>query len=355
MKILISPLPWGYGHALRLIPIIFAVKKNHSVIVATNSELKKIILKNIPDIEVIEVPSVKIFYASNGFLFYISMFLNAFKILILFFKNRLWLKNFLKKNSIDLIISDNNYGFYSKKIRSILIVHHINIILKPPFLNTFVNCVNKFFINKFDEILIPDDPFLRFTQHLSNPDTLKIPFSYIGICSQFQILNNKNYYLTQYEVACILSGPEPQKSLLESIFIKTFSKTNLKTIIVGASVTKIISANLVVMPFSDSNFLKYIIQSSKIVVARAGYSTIMDLIYLKKTAILIPTPYQTEQIYLARRLWDLKFFAYCFQEKFDYPAFNNLSQYLPGFQNNLSNQNVLNFKINDFLCDILQH
>jgi predicted glycosyltransferase len=53
---------------------------------------------------------------------------------------------------------------------------------------------------------------------------------------------------------------------------------------------------------ANAEELNQIICASEFVVARCGYSTIMDLIKLQKRALLIPTPGQPEQEYLAQRL-----------------------------------------------------
>ena len=56
---------------------------------------------------------------------------------------------------------------------------------------------------------------------------------------------------------------------------------------------------------------------SKIVVSRSGYSTIMELLELRKNALFVPTPGQTEQIYLAKRLQDLWGYSWISQNDSD--------------------------------------
>ena len=50
------------------------------------------------------------------------------------------------------------------------------------------------------------------------------------------------------------------------------------------------------------------------VISRCGYSTVMDLMTLQKKSILIPTPGQTEQEYLASYLMQ-KNMAFCVEQK----------------------------------------
>jgi UDP-N-acetylglucosamine:LPS N-acetylglucosamine transferase len=56
------------------------------------------------------------------------------------------------------------------------------------------------------------------------------------------------------------------------------------------------------------------------VIGRSGYSTIMDLVAMKKKAILIPTPGQTEQEYLARYLHNVGLFLRSQQRNFSIDA-----------------------------------
>ena len=60
--------------------------------------------------------------------------------------------------------------------------------------------------------------------------------------------------------------------------------------------------NMVFKNMLTSDALADAITSSKLVVCRSGYSTILDLVALKAHAIFYPTPGQTEQEYLAKRL-----------------------------------------------------
>ena len=53
---------------------------------------------------------------------------------------------------------------------------------------------------------------------------------------------------------------------------------------------------------------------ARLVIARSGYSTVMDLARMDKRALLIPTPGQTEQEYLGRYLAG-KGWAICVRQK----------------------------------------
>ena len=65
---------------------------------------------------------------------------------------------------------------------------------------------------------------------------------------------------------------------------------------------------------------------AEIILSRSGYSTIMDLVQIKRNAILVPTPGQTEQEYLGQHLHEKKWMYTVSQKNF------NLEKALREFQ-----------------------
>ncbi|MCF0206729.1 MAG: hypothetical protein HUK15_04810, partial [Bacteroidales bacterium] len=104
----------------------------------------------------------------------------------------------------------------------------------------------------------------------------------------------------------ILSGIEPQRSILEQIFIQKYSSSTRKLIIIrGFDISadqsgKYDNISFVTNP-NDNEFANLALSASRIF-CRSGYSTVCDLAALKRRAILIPTPKQPEQEYLAVHL-----------------------------------------------------
>ena len=103
----------------------------------------------------------------------------------------------------------------------------------------------------------------------------------------------------------ILSGPEPQRSLLEKKLTELKAPNSIKIVLVRGTEqpfshkTELETHNLV-----QQKELESLIQRSKKLICRSGYTTIMDLHFLQIPSILIPTPGQTEQEYLAEQLID---------------------------------------------------
>ena len=127
---------------------------------------------------------------------------------------------------------------------------------------------------------------------------------YTGALSRLQPTTNRSSNI-DYEVAVLLSGPEPQRSYFEEACMNEAKRLNKKTIIVRGvptekSTTTI--ANITLVPHLSNDQLSEVLSQAKYIVCRSGYSTLMDLATLKKSALCIPTPGQTEQIYLANYL-----------------------------------------------------
>jgi predicted glycosyltransferase len=66
-----------------------------------------------------------------------------------------------------------------------------------------------------------------------------------------------------------------------------------------------------------ANQLAELMQQAEWVICRSGYSSIMDLVELDQQAILIPTPRQAEQIYLAEHLKRNRLFRVVRQEEWN--------------------------------------
>jgi UDP-N-acetylglucosamine transferase subunit ALG13 len=160
---------------------------------------------------------------------------------------------------------------------------------------------------------VPDaEGALNLAGALSHPAKLpKVPVAYIGPLSRFE----KREAESKYDICIILSGPEPQRTVFEKIILEGLHKVEGKICLVRGfpgeiKVPELNNASIEIKNHLPADELSNIIQQSKIIISRCGYSTVMDLVKLQKKAILVPTPGQTEQEYLARYLQKQKLF-YC--------------------------------------------
>ena len=120
----------------------------------------------------------------------------------------------------------------------------------------------------------------------------------------------------------ILSGPEPQRSILEDIIIRQANDIQGNIVILRAKPEEEqppINApkNVIFFNHVDDETFVEIVAKSKNIICRGGYSSLMDLITLNRNAYLVPTPGQTEQDYLAKYLTDKGLFNYGKQKDFN--------------------------------------
>lgn len=305
-RVLVAALNWGIGHATRDIPIIDRLLKNNcEVILASDGAALKVWKRNYPDLEAIELPSWNIKYQKRGS-FTLKMATRAPYIINAIQKEKRMVAKIIKEYKIDGLISDNRFGVYNNNIPSVFITHQVSLRLNKylrwaePALDYF----NHWFIRKFDSVWIPDyldKPNLSGElshKHFPNKD-----FRFIGPISRFMDLWDGKYPEKEYDIAVVLSGVEPQRTLLEEKLIEQLKPmNNLRVMLVqgksGNNLDEMIRPGFFLKSFMDSEELMNTFLKSKYIICRSGYSTILDLAVLKQTALMIPTPGQTEQVYL---------------------------------------------------------
>ena len=222
----------------------------------------------------------------------------------------------VSNNEIDAVISDNRPGLYHPAIPSVYITHQLTIQTNNRILNRLIQKFHYHFINRFNECWVPDNQHDELAGILSHPEILPaVPVKYTGLLSRFK----KKHHKFSHDFLLLISGPEPQRSIFEKLLLKLFDTVDGSFIIVrglpGNKVNLTLkSLNARSYNHLSSDSLNLIFQQCEMVVARAGYSTIMDVARLHKKAVLVPTPGQTEQEYLGKHLHEKKLF-YCLQQE----------------------------------------
>ena len=317
-RILICPLDWGLGHATRCIPVIrLLLKKNMEVIIAADGRPLALLKQEFPQLEFIVLKGYNIRYPDSGKMtrkmaFSIPKILKGIK------TEHQALKKIIKEKKIDVVISDNRFGCWNKKIKSIFITHQL--MIKSPFAEKLLHRINLRFIKNYDECWIPDvKGKLSLSGDLSHKYILPENTFFIGPLSRFNNVPQNIKY--KYDAMAIVSGPEPQRSIFEKLILEQLTQTNLKSIVVRGLTEdhdqKETKNNIEIVSHLKANEMQEAILNSKIIIARSGYSTIMDLATLGKKAIFIPTPGQTEQEYLAEILMQKNIIFYQLQKNID--------------------------------------
>ncbi len=305
LSVLVSPLDWGLGHATRCIPLIaYLLELNCRISVAGEGAVIELIKKEFPTIECIPLRGYRIQYPKQDFFFIPKLLIQLPKIISSIIREHQWLTRQLKEKKWDWIISDNRYGLYSPHTNSIFITHQPKIITGlGKWIDGLAARLLKHQIEKFNCCWIPDiSSEQNIAGKLDNADGLPVNIRYIGPVSR---LNNSTAQ-TDEHILVLLSGPEPQRSILEHLLIDQLKDSNEKILFIrGLPLAEISMApthNITFKNHLSSRELSLCMSAAKMVICRSGYSTIMDLLKLNKKALLIPTPGQTEQGYLAERL-----------------------------------------------------
>ncbi len=316
-----APLDWGLGHATRCVPIIKELEtQGFDVLIAAEKDSAAVLQKEFPHLKILPLKGYRVSYSKNKKYFFAKMLSQFTKIYTAIKHEKKWLQNVIEEYKIDIVISDNRYGLYNTKCYNIFITHQLFIKTGNGLTERFAQKINYHYINKFNECWVPDiDGNENMAGELSHPFMMpKISVKYIGILSRFKKLGcEKNI-----DLLVMLSGPEPQRTMLEEILLEQLKKINLKTVLLRglpSTTNEIYSENkfVEIINHLPANELNKLLCSANIVVARSGYSTVMDIAVLQKQSIIIPTPGQTEQEYLAKYLSAKKYCITAEQENID--------------------------------------
>ena len=319
---LVAPLDWGLGHATRCIPIIKElINQEVRVIVAATGSQKKLLKNEFPGLEFVEIPPYRIQY-KNGFFLKWGLFLQIPVLLMRIKNENRWLTQLLTKRKIDFLISDNRYGLSHPDIVTVFITHQLYIqsgISK--FADRIILTWHNRILKRFSRCWVPDQRGeFSIAGLLSDPPfPPPIPVDYIGVLSRFTKLQTS---LVPDSILILISGPEPQRTAFEKILLSQLSDLEMKVTLVrglpeSIGVLPATAKNLTIYNHLGTEQLNTAINNSEYIVARGGYSTIMDLITLKRNAILVPTPGQPEQEYLAKYLHEKKWMYMAGQADFD--------------------------------------
>jgi len=318
-KILVSPLDWGLGHATRLIPVLKEMGGQYDLIIGINKTTEKLMRDHFPKAHFEEVPGYKIRNSkSGGFHSYVRMSARIRKVKK---QEELWVSDFLKKNQVDLILSDSRFGFRNDAVKSIIISHQLHLKF-PPFWRLFgriAQRINYKWLSAFDEVWIPDNENHELSGELSEGSGLNTRF--IGIKSRF-VKKEFERKISEPYILVVISGPEPQRSEMEHMILHQAPLVRQKVIVVGGKPEKKTKdfdcANAHWYAHLETDELAAFISHADLVISRSGYSSLMDYKALGcKNLYLIPTPGQSEQIYLAKRMKEKGICDFAFQKDFN--------------------------------------
>lgn len=296
-RILFSALDWGLGHVMRSIPLL---KKLHnqgcSIFIACDIAQEKLFREELKEVVFLAHTGYSFKFRGKGS-FSSDLFFQFPKLLNRLKKERKQVAYFVDTHQIDIVLSDQRMGFYSKTTTSILLTHQLNLplsILQKP-----AQWFYTYWVNKFTTIWIPDlAPPNNLAGKLS--ETKKKNAIYIGWLSRFSKLNSRSNSKT-YKIGVIVSGPAPYS---DSFFVEMKQRLinqSDKSFIIYHKAEPLEVGQLSIFNCTATDEMQSLLLSAEKIITRAGYSSMMDLKVLDVPAEYIPTPGQSEQEYLVRR------------------------------------------------------
>jgi len=306
-RVLVAPLNWGLGHATRCVPVIkLLLAENREVVIASEGYPLQFLKEEFPNLQTVEFSGLKVKY-SKGNSQVLAMMMHIPQFVYHIVKEHFILKKTINIYNINTVISDNRFGLWHKSVKSIYITHQIGVKIgkNMRILNKIAYLLHKFIINRYSECWIPDfEDGNNLSGDLSHKYPLPENTFFVGILSRFS--NEQPTVKTQqnYKNVAVISGVEPHRTILQKKLLKLFLNSGGKCLIIaGKPAERINIENIsnvtIISHLSDEEFAQTL-QNAENIYCRSGYSTLMDLYALGiKSAILIPTPGQTEQQYLA--------------------------------------------------------
>ena len=337
-RILAAPLDWGLGHATRCIPIIRELlAQGVDVWLAGEGAQESLLKAEFPELPFLALPGYRINYSKTASGLFWKMIQQGPKMRAAIKNENRWLKNMVTEHKFDAVISDNRYGLYHSSTPCVFMTHQLTI--KNPlgkWAESILQKINYSYIKRFSECWVPDsisdltdiDNKNNLAGELSHPPIKPtIPVHYIGLLSRFE--KKESFDTTsnaglrtekKNHLLIILSGPEPQRSMLEEKIIGDIAHySGTATVVRGlpGEDSLIPSTNMIKFyNHLSGDELNNEMLEAEYIISRSGYSTVMDIIKLQKKSILIPTPGQTEQEYLGKYLMGKGFIIYLTQKEF---------------------------------------
>lgn len=315
-------LDWGLGHATRSVPLIEElIAQGAEVVLAGSDHSGRMLRRRFPDLIYLELPGYRIHY--HGRHLYWSMLRQLPKIVRVMVTEYRWLKKAVRLYSLDGIISDSRFGCFHSHLPSVFLAHQLRILLPSRWLSVPVNSLYRWIVRHFGEVWVPDTSSPNLSGRLAHPSPF-LNTRYLGLLSRLRRAHSP----VKYDLLILLSGPEPQRTVLETIIRQQIGKLPAARILLVQGLPNGLDReapddagnSIQEVAFLDEEELAVALAAAKVVVCRSGYSTLMDLATLQKKAILIPTPRQPEQEYLARRCAALGWAVGASQDQLDLAA-----------------------------------
>jgi len=324
--VLVAPLDWGLGHAARCVPIIKELQKYPiRIIIAGDGAVASLLQQEFPQLEFVPLPGYKIKYSKNKRWFLLKLLIQFPGVLYSLLREHRWLNKVKQELHLSAVISDNRFWLFNRSIVSIYITHQLSVKTGNKLSDKIATQIHSNISKNYTQRWIPDFGIKKnLAGGLSRTVKLRQSDLFLGCLSRFE---KKTGSEITNDLLVILSGPEPQRTIFENLLLDQLGDFGGRVLFLRGLPGQVAvppggmsTNNIVIKNHLPSAELNEAIEKSSMIISRSGYTTVMDLVKLGKKAILVPTPGQTEQEYLADHLLQQKMFLTMPQEKFDLKA-----------------------------------
>lgn len=288
------------------------------MIIAADHHIAALLHREFPDLVILQLKGYNMRYSRHKHTLAAYLALQAPRLLWRIYREHQWLQSILRTHKIQAVISDNRFGLYSKQVPCIYITHQVNIRAGNPMMEKAARAFHRYFINKFSACWIPDRSQRGLAGDLSQTNNRIPRFRYIGPLSRLKRLPPPQKI---FDLLISLSGPEPQRTIFENIILKQLHAYEgnillLRGLPANTDTLTLPCRNCKIVNHLPAPELNEALNACSLVISRSGYTTVMDLALLGKKAVLVATPGQTEQEYLAGYLEKQGYFCSAYQQDF---------------------------------------
>lgn len=322
-RVLFGTSSWGLGHATRDLALIRALLGEGCVVtVVSDGNALQLLRHELGDaVEFLDWPDIPTSIASSTWRYYAKTVANIPQILATWRAERRQLEDLLQRRSFDVIVSDHRFGLVTSEVPSYFITNSLRYI--APWRDPIVEATMEGFVARWLKpvrgVFIPDDVASGLTGEMNHnlrffPREKRI---YIGLLSSIR----RRDVPEDVDVFMTISGPEPQRTMLQEKVFQQLPVLDGRRVVITLGQPgqdpPPAPQGVEVHSYLDRERQEEMLNRSKLVVCRSGYSTITELALLGKRALLIPTPGQTEQLYLGQFLHERGLFYSVDQRRLD--------------------------------------
>ncbi|MCK4772422.1 MAG: hypothetical protein KAT18_05830 [Candidatus Latescibacteria bacterium] len=341
-KVFYAVLNMGLGHATRSLPLIREFqRKQWQVVIGCSGRSLLFLKKEVPGARFVELPDYRLEHSEKGV--ELARFLGRVPGLLgTIARERRTVEEIVQDDEIDLVVSDHRYGCYSDVVPSFFLSHQLKLIA-PPLLRPFEPVgigFNRWFHGRYRHVIIPD--IVNGNEGLLSGRLSRIRsgegrYHFPGILSS---ISRREGVEEDIDLLVSISGPEPQRTVLEQIIRSQIGEVpGRRVVALGRPESEEIEypeSGLEIHHHLDRKQMEEYFNRSRLIVARSGYSTLMELAEVGKKALFVPTPGQTEQMYLARRFQRMEWFHAVSQQELDLARDTRIAVSYPGLPRRFS-------------------